>query len=92
MTMTIWSTIHGFGDLHYVTKKSIAGVAVDCLAYLLHCMWLDEKGFPITSYKARLAAIASALLPSIVDDYVGSFRLEDKRESSNSPRIGQEAG
>ena len=81
-----------FGDLHYVTKKSIGGIAADCLAYLLHCKWLDEKGSPITSYKARLAAIASALLPSIVDDYVGSFRLEDKRESSNSPRIRQEAG
>ena len=78
------------GDLHYVTKKSIAGVAVDCLTYLLHCKWLDEKGFPITSYKARLAAIASALRPSIIDDYVGSFRLQDKREGPNSPRIGDE--
>ena len=81
-----------FGDLHYVTKKSIGGIAADCLAYLLHCKWLDEKSFPTTGYKARLAAIASALLPSIVDDYVGSFRLEDKREGSNSPRIGQKTG
>ena len=65
-----------FGDLHYVTKNSIAGIAVDCLAYLLHCMWLDEKGFPITAYKARLAAAASALRPSIIDDYIGSFRTD----------------
>ena len=64
-----------FGDLHYVTKKSIGGITADCLAYLLHCKWLDEKGFPTTGYKARLAAIASALRPSVVDDYVGSFRL-----------------
>ena len=79
-----------FGDLHYVTKKSIGGIAADCLAYLLHCKWLDEKGFPTTGYKARLAAIASTLRPSIVDDYVGSFRLEDKRESPNCPLMRRE--
>lgn len=66
-----------FGDLHYVSKKSIGGIAADCLAYLLHCKWLVEKGFPTTDYKARLAAIASTLRPSIVDDYIGSFRLEN---------------
>ena len=66
-----------FGDLHYVNKKSIGGIAADCLAYLLHCKWLVDKDFPTTEYKARLAAIASTLRPSIVDDYVGSFRLEN---------------
>lgn len=66
-----------FGDVHYVTKKSIVGNAADCVAYLLHCKWLDEKGFRITDYKARLAAIATDLQPSIVDDYVGSFRLDN---------------
>ena len=66
-----------FGDLHYVTKKSIGGIAADCVAYLLHCKWLAENGFPTTDYKARLAAIASTLSPAIVDDYIGSFRLDN---------------
>ena len=79
-----------FGDLHYVTKKSIGGIAADCLAYLLHCKWLDDEGFPITGYKARLAAIASTLRPSRVDDYVGSFRLEIEREGPNRPLVGRE--
>ena len=79
-----------FGDLHYVTKKSIGGIAADCLTYLLHCKWLVEKGFPTTGYKARLAAIASTLRPSIVDDYVGSFRLELEREDPNFPLAGRE--
>ena len=83
--------ISRFGDLHYVTKKSIGGIAVDCLAYLLHCKWLDEKGFPTTGYKARLAAIASTLRPSIVDDYVGSFRLENEHEDPNSPLVVRKA-
>ena len=80
-----------FGDLHYVTKKSIGGIAADCLAYLLHCKWLVEKGFPTTGYKLRLAAIASTLSPSIVDDYVGSFRLESKPEDPISPAAGRDA-
>ena len=67
-----------FGDLHYVTKKSVGGIAADCLAYMLHCKWLQEKGFRITGYKARLAAIASELRSSIVDDFVGSFRRTSK--------------
>ena len=79
-----------FGDLHYVTKKSIGGIAADCLAYLLHCRWLEEKGFLTSGYKARLSAIASTLRPSIVDDYVGSFRLENEREDPNSPKVGPE--
>ena len=66
-----------FGDLHYVTKKSIGGIAADCVAYLLHGKWLVENGFPTTDYKARLAAIASTLNPAIVDDYIGSFRLDN---------------
>ena len=74
-----------FGDLHYVTKKSIGGIAVDCLAYLLHCKWLDENGFPTTAYKTRLASIATALSPAIVDDYVGSFRIDSQPEGFNSP-------
>ena len=65
-----------FGDFHYVTKKSTAGNTVDCLAYLLHCMWLEEKGFQMTAYKSRLAAIGSTLRPALIDDYVGSFRVE----------------
>ena len=64
-----------FGDLHYVTKQSTAGNSVDCLAYLLHCLWLDENGFPMTDYKARLASISATLRPAIIDDYIGSFRL-----------------
>ena len=44
-------------------------------AYLLHCKWLDEKGSPITRLQGfDLAAnCIGKLLPSIVDDYVGSF-------------------
>ena len=72
-----------FGDLHYVTKQSTAGNTVDCLAYLLHCLWLVENGFPITDYKARLAAIAATLRPAITDDYIGSFQLERKGLSNN---------
>ena len=64
------------GDLHYVSKKSIVGCAVDCLVYLLHCKWLNEMEFPLTEYKARLAEIAASLHPSVVDDYVGSFQLD----------------
>ena len=78
------------GDLHYVTKRSIGGIAADNLAYLLHCKWLDENGLPTTNYKARLAAIASTLSPAIVDDYVGSFRLDNEREGSNPPPTGPE--
>ena len=65
-----------FGDVHYVTKKSIAGNAADCIAYLLHCKWLNEMGFPISNYKSQLAAIAADLNPSIVDNYVGLFHVE----------------
>ena len=65
-----------FGDLHYVGKKSVVGCAVDCLVYLLHQKWLDERGFSLTSYKARLALIASGLNSSVVDEFVGTFRLE----------------
>ena len=79
-----------FGDLHYVTKRSVGGIAVDCLAYLLHCKWLDQNGLPITRYKARLAAIASALNTAIVDDYVGSFRLDNEPESPDSRVTGPE--
>ena len=79
-----------FGDLHYVTKKSVGGIAADCLAYLLHCKWLDDKGFPTTGYKGQLAAIASTLGPSIIDDYVGSFRLDNECEGPDSPLVGRE--
>lgn len=65
-----------FGDFHYVSKKSIVGCAVDCLVYLLHCKWLNEMEFPLTDYKARLADIASSLHPSVVDDFIGSFRMD----------------
>ena len=33
------------GDLHYVSKESVVGSAADCLVYLLHCRWLNERGF-----------------------------------------------
>ena len=62
------------GDLHYVTKKSVAGMAVDCLTYLLHFRWLNERGFQLSTYKMELAKIASELHPSILDDFVGLFR------------------
>ena len=58
------------GELHYVSKKSAVGNAVDCLAYILHCKWLNERGFPLTDYKVRLAEIASSLCPSQTDDHV----------------------
>ena len=64
------------GDVHYVTKQSVVGAAVDCLVYLLHCKWLNEAGFPLTDYKSRLAGIASGLNQSVIDDYVGRFRLQ----------------
>ena len=69
------------GDLHYVSKKSMAGSAVDCLAYLLHCNWLNEIGCPLTHYKQELAQIASNLEPPIVDDYIALFR-EDSPEQA----------
>ena len=49
------------GDVHYVSKTSIAGSAVDCLAYLLHCKWLADNGQELTPYKRRLADIASRI-------------------------------
>ena len=64
-----------FGDLHFVSKKSIVGCAVDCLVYLLHYKWLNEMEFSLTNYKTCLADIASSLHPSVVDDFVGSFQL-----------------
>ena len=62
------------GDLHYVSKKSVVGCAVDCLAYLLHCKWLYDRGFQLTDYKTHLAHIASRISPSLVDDFVGNYR------------------
>lgn len=64
------------GDLHYVTKRSVAGMAADCLTYLLHFRWLKDRGFQLTSYKTELAEIASGLDPSSVDEFVGLFRAE----------------
>lgn len=64
------------GDVHYVTKRSVVGAAVDCLVYLLHHKWLNEAGFPLTDYKSRLAEIASDLNQSVVDDFVGCFRMQ----------------
>ena len=61
------------GDLHYVTKRSVAGMAVDCVTYLLHFKWLKERGFPLTAYKTELAEIASELHPSTVDGFVALF-------------------
>ena len=61
-----------FGEVHYVTKNSFIGSAVDCLCYLLHCKWLLDKGFKISTYKRRLAEIASSL--SDVDVYIHEMR------------------
>ncbi len=62
-----------FGELHYVTKKSIIGSAVDCLAYLLHCRWLAERDYGLTPYKKKLAVIASYLDESLIDDDVVTY-------------------
>ena len=62
-----------FGDLHYVSKQSIVGNAVDCMVYLLHCRWLNDNDLPLTEYKRNLAEIASDLQPSLVDDYIARF-------------------
>ena len=67
------------GDLHYVSKRSIVGSAVDCLTYLLHYKWLSEIGYPLAPYKKELARIASNLGSETVDNFVGSFRLEGPR-------------
>ena len=80
------------GDLHYVTKKSIVGGAVDCLVYLLHSKWLHEMGFELTDYKSRLADIASELDSSVVDDFVGTMRIEQRGlESEFIPTTGPPA-
>lgn len=62
--------IERFGEVHYVSKKSIVGSAVDCLAYMLHCRWLDYAGYTLTPYKASIATIASCLNESLVDDNI----------------------
>lgn len=61
------------GDLHYVSKRSIIGSAVDCLSYLLHCKWLSDKECKLSNYKSRLADIASYIDPSLVNDHVASY-------------------
>ena len=63
-----------FGDLHYVSKKSIVGSASDCLVYLLHCRWLLEQGCTLGGYKKALASIAMKLDHSLVDDHVVQYR------------------
>ena len=70
------------GDLHYVSKRSIVGSAVDCLVYLLNCKWLRDKRFQLTEYKNSLAKIASGIHPSLVSDFVVSYRVDQTRVSS----------
>ena len=62
------------GDLHYMSKRSIVGSAVDCLAYLLHCKWLGENSHELSNYKRRIATITSHLDASLVDDHVALYR------------------
>lgn len=70
-----------FGEVHYVTKRSIVGNAVDCLAYVLHAKWLVEHGTNVSGYKAMLAECASELDGTKVHDYVGRFSwIEDEDE------------
>lgn len=65
--------IERFGEVHYVSKKSIVGSAVDCLAYLLHCNWLQLSGYSLTPYKRHIASLASKLDPSLVDDNIAYY-------------------
>ena len=58
------------GDMHYVSKRSIVGSVVDCLAYLLHCRWIQDSGGRLSNYKGQLADIARRLDRSLLDDYV----------------------
>ena len=62
------------GDVHYVSKTSIMGSAVDCLAYLFHCKWLSENEYKMTNYKKQLAEIASHIDTCLIDDYIASYR------------------
>ena len=62
------------GDLHYVSKTSIVGSAVDCLSYLLHWKWVRENEGELSIYKQRLADIACALDTASTDDYIGRYR------------------
>ena len=63
------------GDLHYVSKKSIGGNAVDCLTYLLHCKWLRDNDYPLSKYKGKLADIAHKLNGSLLCDRVATYHL-----------------
>ena len=63
------------GDLHYVSKKSIAGSTVDCLAYLLDCKWLRDSNYDLSKYKGKLADIAYQLDESLVNDHVAQYHL-----------------
>ena len=58
------------GDMHYVSKRSIIGSVVDCLAYSLHCSWIQDSGGRLSNYKGQLADIARRLDQSLLDDYV----------------------
>ena len=62
------------GDLHYVSKTSIVGSAVDCLSYLLHCKWVRENEGELSIYKQRLADIACGLDTASTDEYIGRYR------------------
>ena len=58
------------GDMHYVSKRSIIGSVVDCLAYLLHCRWIQDSGGRLSNYKVQLVDIARRLDQSLLDDHV----------------------
>ena len=64
------------GDVHYISKTSIMGSAVDCLTYLLHCKWLRDNEHELTNYKKQLAEIASHIDTSLLDDYIATYRAD----------------
>jgi hypothetical protein len=64
------------GEVLYATKKSAYGSLVDCIAYLLHLRFLRSIGQPLTSFKSRLADIASRLEPVISFDEVIEMKME----------------
>jgi lysophospholipase len=67
--------IENIGDVHYTTKKSPFGIAVDCISYILDAASLDPDS--ISPFKRRIAQIAKNLTPLIGYNKVIELKVID---------------
>jgi hypothetical protein len=64
------------GEVLYVTKRSVNGAMIDCIAYILHMSFLAAQGHQQTAFKAKLAKIGSALAPAVAFNEVIRLKFE----------------